>query len=198
MRRFKSGVAKALFLVSGGLPCRIIADVTGPYLERYYLVTVFGVRFYLHRFVASDPGRGLHDHPWPWAGSVVLSGFYFEITRAGVRTVRWINGLVGDSFHRVVLPNEHGQPWDMEGAPLGAAQPCWTLFFHRAKYVKPWGFFRPITEGQEPSSAKQWLPHNFPGDGEGAEDPWWLRVPIGRFEDRRLGAANTSDQENER
>ena len=97
-------IAKALFRASGNLPCRIIADANGPYLERYYLATVFGIRFYIHRFVASDPGRGLHDHPWPWAGSVVLSGFYFEMTRAGVRTVRWLNGLVGIVFTASFFP----------------------------------------------------------------------------------------------
>ena len=137
MARVTGTVSKVLFRLSGNLPCRIIADASGPYLERYYLTTLMGVRFYLHRFVASDPGRGLHDHPWPWAVSVVLAGFYFQMTRAGVGAVRWINGLVGDSFHRVVLPNENGEPCDLEGPPTGTVQPCWTLFFHRAKYVKP-------------------------------------------------------------
>ncbi|WP_244260428.1 hypothetical protein [Burkholderia gladioli] len=56
---------RVLYAISSRLPCRIIADGNKPYLERYYLATVFGVRFYLHRFVASDPDRGLHDHPWP-------------------------------------------------------------------------------------------------------------------------------------
>jgi hypothetical protein len=52
-----------LYWFTGRLPCRIICDGDSPYLERYYLWTVFGTHWYLHRFVASDPDRGYHDQP---------------------------------------------------------------------------------------------------------------------------------------
>jgi hypothetical protein len=179
-------LSRLLFWLSGELPCRIISDDIGsPYLERYYLFTYFGVRFYLHRFVASDPDRGLHDHPWPWAASVVLSGYYFEETRKGIRRVRWLNGLVGDSFHRVILPTLRGDPavgQDQRGCA------CWTLFFHRAAYIKPWGFLRHLSsEGTEKKgdSARIWVPYNYPGDGTGTNDPWWKNVAQGKFEKRR-------------
>lgn len=157
---------RLLYNIAGRLPCRIISDDGTPYLERYYLCTVLGVRFYLHRFVGSDPDRGLHDHPWPWAGSVILHGWYLEETRKGMRKVRWFNWLTGDSFHRVIL----------------GSGPCWTLFFHRAAYTKPWGFLRPI----ENETPMVWWPFNYPkGDGTGTPGEWWKEVPIGKFERRR-------------
>jgi hypothetical protein len=99
---------KLLFWLSGHLSCRIISDGEQPYLERYYLLTLFGVRVYLHRFVASDPDRGTHDHPWPWAFSLILAGWYYEETAYGVSIVRWFNALTGSTFHRVILPRDHG------------------------------------------------------------------------------------------
>ncbi len=175
---------RLLYALAGRLPCRIISDNGTPYLERYYLCTVLGVRFYLHRFVGSDPDRGLHDHPWPWAGSVVLHGFYFEETRKGMRKVRWLNWLTGDSFHRVILPCTLGDhPADSvmcTNIPLQSPT-CWTLFFHRAAYTKPWGFLRPL-EGEK---VLMWWPHNFPKDGAGTPGDWWNQVPQGRFEPRR-------------
>lgn len=170
-----------LYRLAGRLPCRIISDDGRPYLERYYLATILGVRFYLHRFVGSDPARGLHDHPWPWAGSLVLSGFYFEERRGNnpyhMRAVRWFNWLTGDTFHRVVLHSK--KPLDE-----GPGEPCWTLFFHRAANVKPWGFLRPRSENYNLT----WIPHDWDrgGNGSGHQGEWWKTVPIGKLEPRRM------------
>jgi len=157
MRRF-------LYWLSGRLPCRIISDDGTPYLERYYVCTVFGVRVYLHRFVGSDPDRGLHDHPWPWAFSLVLSGWYIEELRRAskFRTVRWINFLTGDTFHRVILP--HGR------------RDTWTLFAHRAKVVKEWGFWHGCKVGAI------WTPY----PQQTGTREWWPEVPLGRDEPRRM------------
>lgn len=181
-------IEKLLYWFTGRLPCRIISDDGKPYLERYYLGTLLGVRFYIHRFVGSDPARGLHDHPWPWAGSLVLSGWYLEERRGteqhavtkvmaalngttGVvrAKVRWFNWLTGDSFHRVVLPDNGAH--------------CWTLFFHRAAYTKPWGFLRPVDPNDTQSV---WVPHNYPKDGTGTPGAWWNEKPIGKLDPRRL------------
>ena len=61
-----------LYWWSGHLPLRLISKAGGPYLERYYLFTLFGHRFYLHRFVASDPdgwhaggGKTCDRRRWP-------------------------------------------------------------------------------------------------------------------------------------
>lgn len=144
---------KFLFWITGFMPMRVINDGDKPYLERYYLCTFFGWRFYIHRFVASDPDRGLHDHPWSKAFSIILSGWYWEETRSGTRKVHLFNSLVGDTFHRVVLPVV-GAGYRVTRMPGligynwqdGIDQPCWTLFFHSTPDVKPWGFMRPVKD----------------------------------------------------
>jgi hypothetical protein len=151
---------KILMLISGNLPCRIISEGRRKYLERYYLFTVFGVRFYLHRFVGSDPDRGLHNHPWRWAASLLLRGYYFEETHYGTKAVRWINGLVGDSFHRVILP-----PGITE---------VWTLFFHRAEKAKSWGFLR--EKGQLGTIFEK---YQYKSSELGKDGEWWKIAPKG-------------------
>jgi hypothetical protein len=165
---------KLLFWLAGFLPCRIISDNGEAYLERYYVCTLFGVRVYLHRFVGNDPARGLHCHPWPWAGSVVLSGWYYELTRSGLNRVRWLNWLTGDTFHQVILP--FGESSEK--------RQCWTLFFHRAKYVKPWGFLNAENPlGFKPPSVYVWKAwdHDKGGDGTATSSDWWHTAPQGRF-----------------
>lgn len=174
-----------LFWLTGRLPCRIISDGDQPYLERYYVATILGWRFYLHRFVASDPDRGLHDHPWTRAFSIVLSGWYWEQTRSGERRVAWLNSLTGDTFHRVVLPHgrtEHRVPGHLRkiGDTLGApVVPCWTLFFHRTGHRKPWGFWHSLGPGVAIFEEYQY-------PKEGNQRHWWLRAPKGHAEPRRM------------
>ncbi|NMV37208.1 hypothetical protein [Ralstonia insidiosa] len=148
-----------LMWITSFLPARIISDNGHPYLERYYVGTLFGVRFYLHRFVGSDPDRGVHDHPWAWARSIVLAGWYLEERRTGLRTVRWFNSLEGDTFHRIIKP---------EGM-----SDVWTLFYHKAGDVKPWGFMRRMSEG-----VAVWT--EFLYGGKGKETAWWLTAKKGR------------------
>lgn len=154
-----------LFWLSGKLPARIISDGQVPYLERYYLFTVLGWRFYLHRFVGSDPDRGLHDHPWPRAFSIVLHGWYYEDRRDGRRKVRWFNSLTGDTFHRVVLPCNYAteQEWL-----------CWTLFLHRAGSTKEWGFLDLCDDRK----TKIFRPYLY--TREGPQQGWWMKAPKGR------------------
>lgn len=169
-------MSRLLWRLTAHLPYRQINDGTRPYLERYYVGTLLGWRFYLHRFVGSDPDRGLHDHPWSKAHSIILSGWYWEETRSGTRRVAWFNSLTGDSFHRVVLPasnwacNHPTAPkpfWVRE-------QPCWTLFFHRVGNVKPWGFLHDYPVTDEPE-AQLFVPHRY--ILEGSQKDWWLTAP---------------------
>lgn len=165
-------IRRLLYAISGRLPCRLINDGDRPYLERYYVGRLFGLTFYLHRFVASDPARGLHDHPWARAYSFVLAGKYIEETRAGDRWVCWFNRLTGDSFHRIVLP---------DGAPH-----VWTLFCH-GQYVKPWGFMRPLdTVAGVPLLL--WEPHAYQSDEASGKQRWWDTAPHGVDEHRRMPA----------
>ena len=131
-------VNRLLYRLSAFCRCRIIDGPDGqPYLERYHLARLpFGYRVYLHRFVASDPGRGLHDHPWRHALSLVLSGGYDEIRMSGAgedhsfrrRRLRAgsLNYISGSVFHRVDLPR---------------GGECWSLFMHAAK-SRSWGFLQ--------------------------------------------------------
>ena len=150
---------KLLFWLTGFLPVRYIDDGERRYLERYYVATIFGLRIYIHRFVGSDPERGLHDHPWSRALSLILSGFYYEHTRSGVRRVRWINTLTGDTFHRVVLPTAGGL--DNE---------CWTLFMHPAVDVKKWGFLERDTNSKNPADR---IYRAYEYSREGGQKNWW-------------------------
>lgn len=158
---------RILYWLTGFLPCRIIGEDGKPYLERYYLLTALGVRVYLHRFLASDPDRGYHDHPWPWAISIVLAGWYWERTRGRLRRVRWGGLLTGDTFHRIELPGSRH------------TRCVWTLFLHRARDVKEWGFLR----GMEQASMV-YTPYSFPR--EERLDEWFKQAPRGRLEPRRM------------
>lgn len=158
---------RLLMWLTSRLPMRVINDGNRQYLERYYLFQLLGWTFYIHRFVGSDPDRGLHDHPWPKAYSIILRGWYWEETRSGVRKVRWFNSLTGDSFHRVVLPY-WTSIYDLPSTVRHV--PCWTLFFHREQRVKQWGFLIPL-EGEE--GAFVFTPFKYTG----SVDRWWLTAP---------------------
>lgn len=171
-------MAKFLYWITGFLPCRFIDDGKTRYLERYYLFTAFGWRFYIHHFVASDPDRGLHDHPFAKAYSLILSGWYWEERRRKfgkdrLRKVRWFNSLTGDTFHRVVLPargpllialdDNKALTCDRESIP------CWTLFFHTAGDVKEWGFLRHMSD---PYDVQIFTPYTYAREGKQAD--WWI------------------------
>lgn len=155
-------IRSLLFWLSGYLPCRLINDGAVPYLERYHIGQAFGWTFHLHRFVDSDPGRGLHDHPFR-AFSIVLAGHYIEQTRAGSRVVRWFNSLSSDTFHRIVIPD---------------GMQVWTLFAHGPK-VKSWGFIRPMQVAHN-EEVMLWV--GAPNSNSGA---WWKTAPKGKDTERQ-------------
>ncbi|MGL4233216.1 MAG: hypothetical protein ACRDAM_15970 [Casimicrobium sp.] len=152
---------RILYRLTNNRPLRVIDEDGRPYLERYFLFRALGVRCYLHRFVGDDPARGLHDHPWPWALSIILAGWYREHRRDGVRIVRWFNWLNGDRFHRVTLPTtftdclKDALRRSRSGRTLIIADAdqtqndntCWSLFIHRDRATKPWGFWKETPGG---------------------------------------------------
>lgn len=155
-------ICAILTRLTAHLPAREIrGDAGEPYLERYRLGGGFGCAAYLHRFVASDPDRGLHDHPWGWSISVLLAGRYREIRpidphtgRGGerARCAGQVNIIRGGDFHRILI--EPGRD-------------TWTLFVHGPR-VKGWGFlrngeYRPIATDREA----------YPSHG------WWKTAPTG-------------------
>ena len=122
-------IRRFLLWLTARLPVKVIGRPGQTYVEWYHVATVPGLfRVQLHRFVRSDPD-GLHDHPWAWACSFILAGWYIEERRDRDRVRSRGYFLTGETFHRVVLP--HGTD-------------VWTLFIH-GPYVKHWGFLNPIT-----------------------------------------------------
>lgn len=160
-------IRRLLIWLTDYLPCREIKGDQGePYLERYYLGSLFGWRAYIHRFVDSDPDRGLHDHPWRLSVSLILVGWYAELRSNVLRKRRagQINIIRGTDFHRVILP---------EG------QDAWTLFVH-GKRTKGWGFSR----------AGVYTPFARSADDYPFEE-WWRHVPRGRAVRSRKGVATS-------
>lgn len=167
---------RLLFWLTGFMRCRLINGGDGsredrrPYLERYFLATLFGCFAYIHRFVDSDPDIGLHDHPFAWSFSLILSGSYVEVTLHGfsahgfiIKTRRFRScmlNLIGPYMvHRVV-------------ADRGEA---WTLFVHGPR-IKSWGFLRPA--GEYLQFTKK--------DSSSGEGPslWYKEAPSGRYSAR--------------
>ncbi len=147
---------RLLLWLTGHLPAREIRGEHGePYLERYSLCGAFGWRAYLHRFRASDPDRGLHDHPWGWSMSLILAGSYREVREGAVRRLfpGQVNIIRGHDFHRILLD---------EG------EEAWTLFVHGPR-VKGWGFLR---NGEYRPFAK--TKDDYPSHR------WWKTAPRGR------------------
>ncbi len=151
-------ISTLLFKLSAFCRCRIInGPDEKPYLERYHLLRLpFGYRVYLHRFVASDPGKALHNHPWNHAISWVLSGRYDEVRMRGPReNYQLVNrklgagsfNLIGGSvFHRINI--EPGTE-------------CWSLFLHGPQ-AKDWGFL----------SGSDYLGHEQVIDAQ-SNPSWW-------------------------
>lgn len=135
--------------------CKVIHDNEKPYLERYFLFNLFGLKFYLHRFVASDPDRGLHNHPWKWAFSIVLFNYYIEQLESRLRLVKYFNLILKDNCHRVIKPESVNE--------------VWTFFFHPNEYSE-WGFFR---DGK----FVKWEPRN---RKDSNKNFWELDAPLGK------------------
>jgi len=109
-----------------------------PYLLRFYITRprtnreikeepeTFGL--YLHHFYRGDEDEELHNHPWKWALSWILSGQYSEEREDGVhvRKTGHFNYISHDTFHRVTLVDQD-------------TTPIWTLFLVGPR-ITSWGF----------------------------------------------------------
>lgn len=163
-----------LYRFTGNLRCRIINGNHGePYLERYHLFRLpGGGGVYIHRFIDSDPDRGLHDHPWKSAVSLILSGSYKELRLARenhkntvtdrVLSSGYLNIINGEDFHRIVLQDD---------------KPVWTLFAHTGKH-KNWGFLTISDDGQS-----SFAPHESVTN-EAEHEQWWKSAPRGKYTPR--------------
>lgn len=165
---------KLLYRLTADLPYREIKDDGKDYLERYYLTTRKGKRYYLHCFLGSDPGRNLHSHKWH-AWSFILCGWYWEERAWGTRKVRWFNRIDPDAFHRVVLPFVLDRA---SSRYINRLQPCWTLFVHNAENdVDQWGFKEDIAHPGYPGA---WMMRPYQYEKEGDQTDWWLTAKTRR------------------
>ena len=118
--RLEACIRWLIVFITNYLPVKVIKDDHGrPFLYRYHLFTFGndGPGVCIHHFVASDPDRGYHDHPWAKALSFILCGGYSERILDGGADAngcptyntferrRWnFNYLKGENvFHRVIL-----------------------------------------------------------------------------------------------
>lgn len=154
---------RACYRWQSGLPTRHISHRGAPYMERSYVATVFGIRVYLHRFVACDED-GLHDHPFRRSLSLILAGWYWEDLWAERRKRRWLNYIGPNKLHRVVLPEAAGAD-------------VWTLFLHTPR-VKDWGILHPPEGNGEGAKAMRFEVLSDPGDP--ALSRWHRQAPTGR------------------
>lgn len=104
----------------------VIENDGHPYLERWILWC--GGTLRIHRFLASDEDRALHDHPW-WFATFPLTGYAEYVGTGGVekrREVRpWRLHFRTAAFqHRVEL----------------VQLPTWTLVLTGRK-CREWGFW---------------------------------------------------------
>ena len=112
--------------INGGTRCPT-------YLYRWTLFRCRWFQVYLHRFVADDWSRDLHDHPKRFI-SIGLWGGYVEHTPNGATTycAPWVRSFPAEHIHRIVLA-----PWHV----------CWTLVIV-LQASREWGFWH----------AGQWIP----------------------------------------
>lgn len=133
------------------------------------------VTCYLHHYLRSDPDRGMHDHPWPWAVAFPLAAGYYEERLSGIymgnaacKTRRRLPfvpyRLSGFDFHRVVI--------DLD-------RTSWSLFFTGRNNFKRWGFLRPLTGHFEQPGVYYAAQHSRSSTTE-----WWESAPIGAVLDR--------------
>lgn len=211
----EAGLRELCERVAQSRPARHIPKEEGTYLSRYFLYprpcpedlegadrkSAGGA--VLHHFRASDADHELHNHPWDWGLSLILTGGYREERRVHLRMhenlelpqelqkvlerVRHgilsrdfrpgsINFLRANTFHRIDLLDEQAG--------------CWTLFIH-GKRVQNWGFWNRFTDWYTPWRefvSKRGIPFSASGlEGNGA----------GQWPMQGLGVPNQSSLEDE-
>lgn len=161
-----SMIAKLLHRITRNLPYRQIAVGGRAYLDRYYAGSLLGLRFYIHNFKGSDPGRGPHDHPYSSLSLVLAGGYWEEVvtkldtswcigyhTRRKWRGAGRINWIPAGKFHRITNVKPGGNTW--------------TLFVSGPRR-KGWGFMETLPEG---GGFTYRLGFDDPGG-----DQWWKRA----------------------
>jgi hypothetical protein len=155
------------------MPSAVFRDEAGsPYMTRYFLTRSTAREYlstgksgapgpYLHHFHRGDYDRRLHNHPWEYAWSWILSGGYVEerIRPTPAALFYWqeqgfvsrvplfeaylagsVNRIRENDFHRVSLASDHGPLPGLFG--WLACRQTWTLFYSGPKTGNRWGFLQ--------------------------------------------------------
>jgi len=148
--------------LSTRLDDRLITTDGDPYLHRFYLyrraregLKQYLPSVYLHYFHRGDLDRALHNHPWSYSFSLVLTNGYMEDrhTKYGVirRLLRpgSINFIRANDYHKVALLNEK--------------KGSWTLFVSGPR-VQDWCFWDPSRPETKPIPWQLYV--------DARDDPW--------------------------
>jgi hypothetical protein len=131
--------------VSSRLPNQLFCTELEPYLHRFYIFrrsmlswdfAKYLPSIYLHYFHRGDQDTALHNHPWGYSASLVLTNGYLEdrwdphnkvVIKRELKPGS-INVIRANDFHRV----------DLRDPSKGA----WTLFVSGPR-VQDWSFWEP-------------------------------------------------------
>jgi hypothetical protein len=174
---------RILYALTGLLRVRLVSPGGDPYLERYLLLQTRWFHVYVHRFVASDPDRGYHSHPWS-SRSLMLVGGYIETRLVSLTpTTRTVHpgqtvGIGPNTFHIVKLI-EHD---------------AWTLLV-RGPRGNRWGFLNltkrevlppnevPVEDADCSGVVETYL-FAEAEDTSDLDDAYWGAFPLGRNAER--------------
>lgn len=144
-----------------------------PYLTRWHLFKCKWFRVFLHQIHRPDKDRHLHNHPWPWASGIILTGGYDEVRTSGLngspeyfryRSLWWNLRNVLETFW-LKGPKEF---WTWRGYPR--ASHLYENTYHRILTVEP-NTFTLFLAGPR---SKDW---GFNVDGEHVPSRTYLGLP---------------------
>lgn len=154
------------------MPMKQIDVLGAPYLQRYYAgQTAGGASIWLHRFIAGDGDRHLHNHPWQ-GRSWVLCGRYIEDYRDqysnGVR-VREACGIEAEDLANYLIS---GSGWIITRTKIDHVLIS-PFTWHRITETLPDTWTLVVVE---PGRLPMWFFRNDDGDLEpmvASEEDWW-------------------------
>lgn len=138
---------QAVKCLASKLPSTTISVKGTPYLTRHYVLLKDWKFFniYIHHFHTSDQGDELHNHPWKWALSYIVSGGYKEEFRKNdevyMRVVlpNTFHTVKHNVFHRVDLFDTKNGAWSIFFAgPRITKRPEWGFWDRNTKKFKDW------------------------------------------------------------
>lgn len=130
-----------------------------PYLSRHSLVRRSWLpkcwpftslpSVYLHYFHRGDEDPQLHNHPWPYSVSLILTGGYHEERRVEGKIHSFIyrpgniNIIRRDDYHRVELLDPARGAWTLFLAGFGGRVPddSWEFWDRQTGVYTPWQEF---------------------------------------------------------